>query len=416
MYFFYFYPLGLDRRLDRRPVLSWLMMALMTVAFVWMKYFPDLSAYDPWNLVFYPGDGAPWTVTSAIFMHAGWFHLLGNLIYFYVFAPPLEDRLGPWKFGFYFLLLGNFGNLVHGLVSVLGLLGQGGLGVMGASGAIAGMLSFSLIRFYDARVEVAWWVLAPLAGQNKAGKSHIPLAAAVGLWLLLQIVQAAVANETGARVSFGAHLGGFAMGLALALALGELNAGRAEAASARARRYFQAGHYHAAAGAWSEYLEREPSDLEARLDLARTLKVSGQPDEAATIFYRGFGKLLDEKRVDEALAIYDEAERAELIQDWSPEDLAKVAIFKEKQLDYHGALDAYRGLYEAHPKHPQGQRALVRVIVLCHGKVGDAAAAEHWLNEAWLRLPEGSWREFLAREFGFSQAAVPDAVPAPDHR
>lgn len=413
MYFFYFYPLGLDRRLDRRPVLSWTLMALMTVAFVWLKYTPDLLPYDPWNLVFFPGDGAPWSVTTSIMMHAGWFHLLGNLLYFHVFAPPLEDRLGPWKFGLYFLLLGNFGNLIHGLVSALDLLGQGGLGVMGASGAIAGMLSFSLVRFYDARVEVAWWVLAPLAGQNKAGKSRIPLAVAAVLWLLMQVVQAALATETGAKVSFGAHLGGFAMGLALALVLGELGAGRAEATRERARAYFRAGHYHAAAGAWSEYLELRPADVEARLERARVLLITGQSAEAAGIFKQGFRTLLAAGRVDEALAVHDEATRAQLGLKLTPAEMAKVAIFKEKQLDYQGALEAYRHLYESHPRHPQGQRALVRVIVLCHGKMGDRQAAERWLAEAARHLVPGSWRDFLVQEFKLEAAPGATAAPGP---
>lgn len=414
MYFFYFFPLGLDRRLDRRPVLTWSLMALMTVAFVWMKYWPDLLPLDPWDLVFFPGDGPPWAVTTAIFMHAGWFHLLGNLLYFFVFAPPLEDRLGPWKFAFYLLLLGNFGNLVHGAVSALGLLGQGGLGVMGASGAIAGMLGFSMIRFYGAKVQMAWWVLAPLAGQNKAGKTPIPLAAAAGLWLLLQVVQASLAPETGANVSFGAHLGGFAMGLVLALALGELSEGKAEAASDRARRYFDAGHYHAAVGAWSEYLELVPADFGARLELGRALKVTGQVAESAEIFRQGFRRLFDEGRADKALLLYDEATRSNLELNLGPEDLSRVAVFKEKQLDYHGALDAYRRLYETYPQHSEGQRALVRVIVLCHGKVGDPVAAERWLHEACLHLPQGSWRSFLEREFNLP--ATPDEEPAPTRR
>jgi membrane associated rhomboid family serine protease len=411
VYFFYFYPLGLDRRQRRRPVLTWALTAVMVVAFVWMKYAPQLLPWDPWNLVFYPGDGGPWSVTTAVFMHAGWFHLLGNLLYFLVFAPPLEDRLGPWRFGFYFLLLGNFGNLVHGLVSALDLLGQGGLGVMGASGAIAGLLSFSLVRLYDSRVVVAWWMLAPLLGQNKAGKSRIPLAVAVGLWLLLQIVQAALARETGAQVSFGAHLGGFAMGLLMALVLGEWKAGRAEAASQRARRYFQEGHFHAAAGAWSEYLALQPADQPARLELARALKVTGQTAEASEIFRRCFESLLSQGDVADALQVYDEALRGGLPLDLPPGDQAKVAIFKEKQLDYTGALDAYRRLYEAHPKHPQGHRALVRVIVLCQGKVGDPAAAARWLHEAWLHLPPGTWRDFLAREFKLEAERGADPAP-----
>jgi tetratricopeptide (TPR) repeat protein len=273
------------------------------------------------------------------------------------------------------------------------------------------MLSFSLIRFYDARVTIAWWLLAPLAGQNKAGRSHLPLAAAVALWLLLQLVQTLLAGETGARVSFGAHLGGFALGLVLALALGELKSGRAEAAQARARRYFEAGHYHAAVGAWTEYLALAPTDRTARLEMARALAVSGQSGTAAVIYRDGFRSLWKDGRVDEALKVFDEGNRSQLDLQLAPEDLARVAINKEKQLDYRGALDAYRRLYESYPAHPEGQRALVRVIVLCHGKIGDAEAAAHWLQEAWRGLPPGSWRRFLEAEFKLP--AAPDAVPVP---
>jgi len=412
MYFFYFFPLGLDRRLTCRPILSWTLMVLMTVAFLWMKYFPEAFALDPWQLVFYAGDGAPWTVTTAIFMHASWFHLLGNLVYFYVFAPPLEDRLGPIRFGFYFLLLGNFGNLVHGAVSALDLLGQGGLGVMGASGAIAGMSSFCLVRFYDARVEVAWWVLAPLAGQNKAGKTRIPLAAAVGLWLLLQVVHTLIVKETGAQVSFGAHLGGFVMGLVMALVLGGLHDGRSEAALARARRYFKAGHYHASVGAWCEYVVLEPGDWDARLEMARAMKLTGQMTESTAVFRAGFIHLMKVGRIDDALKINDEAQRAGVDLKLNPDQLNQVALFKEKQLDYQGALDAYRHLFEGHPEHPQGQRALVRVIVLYHGKVADPAAAKHWLDQAWHRLPPGTWRSFLESEFNLPKEQCADPEPS----
>jgi membrane associated rhomboid family serine protease len=386
-------------------------MAVMAVAFVWLKYFPYRFAYDPWNLVFFPGDSAPWSVTTAVFMHGGWFHLLGNLLYLHVLGPPLEDRLGRLRFGLYFLVLGNFGNLVHGLVSALGLLDQRGLGVMGASGAIAGLLGFSLVRLYDARVQVAWWVLAPLMGQNRAGRSPVPLVVAVLVWVVLQIVHAALATETGSRVSFGAHLGGFAMGLGLALVLGELKRGRAEAARARARRYFRAGHFHAAAGAWSEYIEQVPEDADARIELARTLQVAGQAGAAAAIFGRQHRRLMRSGDVARALELYDEAVRRELDLALGAQELSQVAIFKEKQLDYEGALAVYRRLYETYPRHPQGQRALVRVIVLCHGKVGDPDAARTWLDEAARRLPPGSWRDFLAREFNLPTAI--GAAPGP---
>ncbi len=415
MYFFYFYPLGLDRRRTRLPVLSGLLMASMVVAFLWVRYFPDRGPCSPYELVFQPGSGSPLTALTAIFLHGSWMHLLGNLLYLQVFGPPLEDRLGHGKFLIYFLIMGVGGNLVHGLTSALDLLGQGGSGVMGASGAIAGLLAFSLLRFYDARVEVAWWVLAPLGGHNKAGRSRIPLAAAVGFWLLLQVVQALLATETGANVSFGAHFGGFALGLALAFLMGGLEAGRTEAVGARAGRYFQAGQFHAAVGAWTEYLVRSPGDLTARLELARAQKLCRHDGKSSDNFRRVFQILLEAGRIPEALEVFEEASRG-LDGHWlAPADLAKAAYYKEKQLDYTGALKAYRQLHEAYPDHPEGQRALVRVIVLYHGKVADSDQARQWLRRARYQMPPGSWREYLEREFRMEEEpreAVPEGSAA----
>jgi membrane associated rhomboid family serine protease len=413
MYFFYFYPLGLDLRRRRRPVLSWSLMAVMAGAFVWSRYFPLAGDVRPWDLIFQPGYGAPWTAVTAIFLHGGWIHLLGNLVYFQVFAPPLEDRLGPVRFLLYFLVLGTAGNLVHGITTNLGILGPRGVGVLGASGAIAGLIAFAMVRFYSSRVTVAWWVLAPLGGQNRAGRSPVPLAAAAVLWLLFQVVQALVAGETGANVSFGAHLGGFVMGLVLALAMGGLGAARSDAAAGRARRYFRAGHFHAAAGAWTEYLDREPHDLEARLDLARALHVSGQDAPARQHFRGVFRAHVQAGRVADALAVAEETCRSLGAGGLEPDDLARVAYYREKQLDDRGALAAYEMLYGFYPEHPQGQRALVRIIVLCHGKLKDPAEARRWLDKAWLTMKPGSWRSYLESEFNLAAGPYGDSRPGP---
>ena len=412
MYFFYFYPLGLDRRRTRQPGVSITLIASMVVAFLWTRYFPDRGPCHPFDLVFIPGSGSPWTVLTALFLHGNWMHLLGNLIYLQVFGPPLEDRLGHVKFLVYFLVLGVAGNLAHGLTSALDLLGQGGYGVMGASGAIAGLLGFSLLRFYDARVQVGWWVLAPLGGQNKAGRSMIPLTAAVAFWLLLQIVYALIASETGANVSFGAHLGGFGLGLLLALVMGELEAGRTEAVGARAARYFRQGQFHAAAGSWTEYLARAPQDVNALVELARAQKLCRQEGESGKNFRRAYLILVEAGRIAEALEVFDEACRGRGGHWLAPRDLAKAAYYKERQLDYTGALNAYRLLYEAYPDHPEGQRALVRVIVLYHGKVADRIQADLWLRRAHEQMPPGSWREYLEREFKLAEEPR-EAVPAP---
>ncbi|MBK7046245.1 MAG: rhomboid family intramembrane serine protease [bacterium] len=411
MYFFYFFPLGLDRPLRRRPVLTWALMALLTVVYLWQRWGAPLTGADPWDWVFFPGNSRAWTVATAIFLHGSWLHLLGNLLYLHVLAPPLEERLGrPALLGLV-LVLGVGGNLAHGLASALNLFGQGGLGVMGASGAIAGLMALTMLRLYSARVVIAWWLFAPIGGQNKVGRTPVPVLWAVPLWILLQVAQMLLAPDTGATVSFGAHLGGFALGLFVGLVAGELKAGRNEAAAARGRRYFRDGHYHAAAGAWTEALADRPDDAPALAELARSLMVAGRRQEAKAAWRRLWDLHRADMRVDAALAVYDEACRAGLVDLLSPAEMSEAARFKELQLDYRGALDVYRRLYEQHPGDPQGQRALVRVIVLCRGRAADAEAAERWLHEAGRTLPPGPWREYLEREFNLA-AAPREGVPA----
>ncbi len=407
MYFFYFYPLGLDRPIGRRPVLTWALMAALTVVYVWQRWLAPATGQDPFDFVFFPGNDRPWTVLTAVFLHGSWLHLLGNLLYLHVLGPPLEDRLGRWALAGLIVVLGVGGNLAHGVTSVFGWFGQADVGVMGASGAIAGLMALVLLRLYSARVVVAWWVFAPLGGQNRVGRSSVPVPWAVPLWVLLQVIQMLLAPLTGTTVSFGAHLGGFALGVLAGLALGEARAGRAEAAASRARAYFRGGHFLPAVGAWTEVLAARPDDVEAMTGLARALALGGQVDEAGRAWRRLWDRLRRERRLGEALLAYDEAARAGLGGMLSAAELAEVARLKELQGDHRGALDVYQRLYQRHPGEPQGQRALVRIVVLCRGGVGDAEAAAGWLEEARRMLPAGPWRDMLEREF--SPAAGPGA-------
>ena len=210
MYFFYFYPLGLDRPLRDVPVLTRALIVLMVVAFLWTRYWPRLLPISPWHLVFIPGNEAPWTVVTAMFLHGGWLHLLGNLLYFQVFGPPLESRLGAVRFLVYLLMMGVAGNLAHGVTRHDGLAGPGGHGRAGRH-RVPSPACWPSPWCASTTPGCRWpggcshrW-----AARTGPGAVEIPVVAAVAAWLLLQVVQALVATETGSSTSFGAHFGGF---------------------------------------------------------------------------------------------------------------------------------------------------------------------------------------------------------------
>jgi len=138
------------------------------------------------------------TMFTSLFLHAGWVHLLGNLLFLWVFGEALEDELGHWRFlGFYFFC-GFFSLLLHTLVA-----SRLSVPIIGASGAIAGLLGAYLIRYPQAPVQTLIYLLVRF--QIVAVPAYVWL----GLWLVLQFY----GLRQGGPVAWFAHLGGFLTGL-----------------------------------------------------------------------------------------------------------------------------------------------------------------------------------------------------------
>jgi membrane associated rhomboid family serine protease len=399
MYFFYFYPVGVDIKRRRRPVLTAALAAFMTAVFLWARYGSDLFPVHPTEFIFFPGNDQPWTVLTAVFLHFDWLHFLGNMVYLIVLAPLIEDRLGRGRLLYYFLVLGAGGNLAHGLASMSGWLSEPGVGVVGASGAIAGLLALTLVRFYFARIALAYWVFTPLQGINRAGRAYVPIPAAVLLWLLLQVVQGLVATESGTRVAYAAHLGGFGLGLILAFLLGCGRQAKAERSLVQGCRFLAQGQAFAAEGAFLEYLRLAPEDREGWLQLARARRLSGRFGDARADYRRAFRLALHQGDIHHALAVYQEARRGDAMSGLPPEELAKAAFLMEKQLDFQGAAEAYVDLFTLYPTDKRAELAIVRAIMLFQAKLGRYEEAKRWLAVAWRQLPPSVWRDFLAKEF-----------------
>ncbi|MDY0109258.1 MAG: rhomboid family intramembrane serine protease [Candidatus Krumholzibacteria bacterium] len=414
MYFAYFYPIGLDLPRRRQPWLSMLLIGSILAVFVWQRWFADRLPVHPWDLVFFVGGGRPWTAASALLLHAGWLHLAGNLVYLGVFLPALEDRLGRAGILLLFLVTGIAGNLAHGIAAWQGWLGQTGLGILGASGAISGLLGFALVRIPYARVAVAYWVLAPLQGQNRAGRCRLPLPAAVMAWLLLQVVQASLADESASLVSYPAHLGGFGLGLVLAMCLGGARDARAESRLLRARRYLAGGDGLAAAGAYADYLALQPGDLAAAAEQARALVMGGVAERAAAAYRDVFRRATAAGRWDLALATLAEGRRGGGGLGLDVDELAAAARESERAGDQDLALCLYMDLVQQGRAHPASDRAWVRLLLLLHADPARQAEARVWLARARQSLPAGAWRDYL--EQTFRQPPDDRAQSAPDTR
>jgi len=144
-------------------------------------------------------------LVSALFLHADWAHLLGNLVFLLIFGLPAERAMGPWRFALLFLLGGALANLA----AVIAIATPDRL-IIGASGAVSALIGAYLALFPGARLGV----VVPLGLFLQFVK--VPAALLIGVWALLQVVFTFIGPAFGA-VAWSAHLAGFAFGGVFAL-------------------------------------------------------------------------------------------------------------------------------------------------------------------------------------------------------
>lgn len=148
------------------------------------------------------------TLVTSVFLHGGWIHILGNMLYLHIFGNNVEDAMGRMRFVVFYLLIGVFANLGQIIVSP----GSTVPGI-GASGAIAGVLGAYLLLYPRAGV----LVLVPIFFFLRL--FTVPAAAVLLFWFVIQVFEGTLtlaAGRAGAGgVAFWVHAAGFLLGMAL---------------------------------------------------------------------------------------------------------------------------------------------------------------------------------------------------------
>jgi len=146
------------------------------------------------------------TIFTSMFMHGGWMHLIGNMLYIWIFADNIEDDLGTTNFIVFYLVSGIGAAMSQVLMDV-----NSQIPMIGASGAIGGVLGAYLINYPNARV----LVLIPFGFFSQLIK--IRALYVLGFWFALQFINSFLSSSSGGGVAYGAHIGGFITGLVLIL-------------------------------------------------------------------------------------------------------------------------------------------------------------------------------------------------------
>ena len=215
----FFIPLFDDNPTGRVPVITWSLMALCVAVFLFQL---GLDAEGERRFLFSYG-AIPALITGAVlrppafaelpdwatlitsaFLHGGFLHLGGNMLYLWIFGDNVEDAMGAVKFTIFYIICGAAAVLAHTAIdpdSVMPL--------VGASGAIAGVLGAYLMLYPRAQVRVLVIILIFVRFIS------LPAVAVLAGWLLLQFIAAPASLSGESGVAYFAHIGGFAAGLVL---------------------------------------------------------------------------------------------------------------------------------------------------------------------------------------------------------
>lgn len=216
-------PVGDDNsEVTRFEIVTWVLIGINVLVFVYQLMLGDgVQAFiTDWGTIpreITNGEDLQ-TLISSMFIHGGFAHIFGNMLFLKVFGDNVEDRMGHGRFLIFYLVTGLIASMAHVLLNP-----GSGIPSVGASGAISGVLGAYIVMFRSNRVNVFWGY----------GIFQVPAWMMIGFWALQQFLStfatiAQTEQTEGGGVAYAAHAGGFLAGVILAFVFGgaRKNAGR----------------------------------------------------------------------------------------------------------------------------------------------------------------------------------------------
>jgi membrane associated rhomboid family serine protease len=208
-------PIRDDVATRRFAVVTLVLIVLNVLAFVYELMLPSPEhvkaffadfALIPADVVHAPSANTYGTVFTSMFLHGGWMHIIGNMLYLWIFGNNVEDSVGHFKFIVFYLLCG-----IAAAATQVAISPDSTVPMIGASGAVSGVLGAYLLLFPHARVLilVPLWIFLRFF--------YVPAWLMLILWFALQLVSgwASLGADQAGGVAFWAHVGGFVAGLLL---------------------------------------------------------------------------------------------------------------------------------------------------------------------------------------------------------
>lgn len=196
----------------RTPYVTWGLITLNVVIFLFTL---TLSEHPGLNELYYNYAMIPVRISggenylsliTSLFLHAGWMHLLGNMLFLWIFGDNLEDQMGHIPFLIFYLLAGAGADIAQVLADP-----NSGIPTIGASGAIAGVMGGYLLLFPKAKVDILLFFIIFFRIFT------LPAWVMLGFWFAMQMFNSVATSAAESGVAYWAHAGGFIIGLVLTL-------------------------------------------------------------------------------------------------------------------------------------------------------------------------------------------------------
>jgi membrane associated rhomboid family serine protease len=372
-----------------------------------------------WTFGYIPAKPSLLGLFTSMFLHGGWLHLLGNMLFLWLAGGSLEDRWGRVCFSVFYLASGVVAALIHAA-----MIPQSNVPMIGASGAIAGLMGAFLIRLATTRIRFFYWFIF------FRGTFIMPAYVALPLWLLQQFAMARSGAAGG--IAVWAHIGGFIFGavIALAIRLSGLEAKILAPAITRKTSWSASDQLTAALGmldkgdvdggihALVAILKKSPNSIETRAALASAYTQKGDSASASRESARLVSAYVAGRDMEGALAALEEHRHAHPGVAPPMRSLLALAGYREKQGRHAEAAELYQRAIQAWPDDLLGPKALVAYGRLLLEVFQDPSAALEILEQVRTHpkvMPEfqKASEELIAKAERDRPAAAPEAAATP---
>ena len=211
------FPISDDNPTQRTPVITMAIIAICTIVYLFQLGMNDAETSEfvlrygfvpafAFGRILLSGETLPGaeTVLTSMFLHGSILHIAGNMLFLWIFGDNIEDAMGRVRFVIFYLLCGGAAAMAQALPDL-----SSTVPMIGASGAISGVMAAYLRLYPNVPVRVVFWL------GFFAISRHLPAMAVIGLWFVLQLINAALSLGLESEVAFWAHVGGFVAGLIL---------------------------------------------------------------------------------------------------------------------------------------------------------------------------------------------------------